>query len=90
MNLTNLTRVDLYHNGISDLTPLVKLTKVELITLMHNQISNVSPLLSLSGLDPANAVDLRGNPLSETSINVYIPQLEQRGLHIIWDPPATP
>ena len=29
-------------------------------------------------------VDLADNPLSETSVNVYIPQLEDRGVIVRW------
>jgi len=29
-------------------------------------------------------LDLQENPLSTTSVNVYIPQLEERGVKVSW------
>jgi hypothetical protein len=37
-----------------------------------------------SGLSAGDTVYLSGNPLSTTSVDVYIPQLEERGVNIIY------
>jgi len=49
---------------------------------MFNSISDISPLVENSGLSEGDTVDLGDNPLSATSINVYIPQLEERGVDV--------
>jgi hypothetical protein len=36
------------------------------------------------GLSHGNEVHLEGNPLSLDSINIYIPQLEARGVTIVY------
>jgi len=36
------------------------------------------------GLSVGGKVYLSGNPLSDTSINTYIPQLEARGIEVIY------
>jgi len=48
--------------------------------LQGNQISDIQPLVANSGLSEGDTVALKGNPLSSTSLDVYIPQLEQRGV----------
>jgi hypothetical protein len=47
---------------------------------MENNISDISPLVENSGISAGDFVGLSGNPLSTDSINVYIPQLEARGV----------
>jgi hypothetical protein len=37
-----------------------------------------------SGLSAGDTVNLSGNPLSDTSMNVYIPQLEERRVNVIY------
>jgi hypothetical protein len=41
-------------------------------------------LVSNSGLSEGDLVFLGGNPLSSTSTNVYIPQLEKRGVKVYY------
>jgi len=38
--------------------------------------------VSNPGLSEGDEVDLSSNPLSDTSINTYIPQLEARGVNV--------
>ncbi len=78
---TNLAELILYQNQISDISPLSSLTSLTMLYLLHNQISDVSPLSSLTNL---TTLYLDENPLSETSVNVYIPQLEERGVNVSW------
>ena len=52
------------------------------LDLDDNNISDISPLVANSGLSAGDTVDLKDNPLSTTSANVYIPQLEQRGVFV--------
>jgi Leucine-rich repeat (LRR) protein len=53
------------------------------LDLSYNNISDISPLVENSGLSLGDTVDLSNNPLSATSVNVYIPQLEARGVTVI-------
>jgi Leucine-rich repeat (LRR) protein len=82
-SLTNLTYLSLGWNQISDISPLQNLTKLTELHLEGNQIANVSPLVENTGLGKEDKLLLlRGNPLSDTSLNVYIPQLKKRGVSI--------
>ena len=47
-----------------------------------NNIRDISPLVMNSGLSEGDFVHLGGNPLSDESINVYIPQLLERGVNV--------
>jgi Leucine-rich repeat (LRR) protein len=50
--------------------------------LHNNQISDISPLVDNEGISEGDTVDLDENPLSSDSINIYIPQLEARGVNV--------
>jgi len=39
-------------------------------------------LVANSGLSDGDVVHLSNNPLSDTSLNEYIPQLEERGVDV--------
>lgn len=79
-SLTNLSDLRLSGNEIDDLTPLENLTKLSgTLRLNHNNISDISPLLNLTNLYLVSLVD---NPLSLTSINVYIPKLRELGIKV--------
>ena len=79
-SLTDLTRLSLWDNQISDISPLANLTNLTWLQLADNQISDISPLVDNEGLSTGDEVYLAGNPLSSDSIQIYIPQLEARGV----------
>ena len=81
-SLTNLTHLDLAGNQISDISPLTNLTNLTDIRLEDNQISDIGPLVENAGLSEGDSVVLYGNPLSADSVNIYIPQLEARGVTV--------
>ena len=81
--LTNLDYLFLTSNNISDLSPLAGLTNLDYLFLTSNNISDLSPLAGNIGLLEGDNVDLRDNPLSTMSLNIYVPQLEQRGVNVI-------
>ena len=81
-DLTNLTSLVLGDNQISDFLPLAGLTGLTSLSLHSNQISDISVLVDNNGLGEGDEVDLRWNPLSEQSINEYIPALEARGVTV--------
>ena len=83
--LTGLTFLELGINQISDLSPLSDLANLEELFLDGNQISDIEPLVDNAGLSSGDTVDLCDNPLSITSINDYIPQLEARGVYVLYD-----
>ena len=80
--LTSLTWLRLDSNQISDISPLAGLTSLTELDLSYNQISDISHLVDNIGLGEGDLVDLQWNPLSEDSINVYIPELEARGVTV--------
>ena len=78
--LTNLATLWLGDNAISDLAPLAELTNLAELRLENNNISNLAPLVENTGLGIGNWIDVRGNPLSDTSTNTHIPALQARGV----------
>ena len=81
-NLTSLERLYLNGNSISDISVLSSLTRLRWLYLSDNSISNLAPLVSNTGLGSGDRVDVRNNPLSETSINTHIPALQDRGVTV--------
>jgi preprotein translocase subunit YajC len=84
-NLTNLTYLSLHSNQIVDISPLANLTDLMWLYLQNNDISNIYPLVDNDGLGTGDMVYLNGNPLSEDSRNIYIPELEARGVIVYFD-----
>ncbi len=82
--LTNLYWLNLGGNNISDISALAGLTNLQELLLEDNNINDISPLVANSGLSARDNVNLRGNPLSAISANVYIPQLEVRGVTVVY------
>lgn len=83
-NLANLAVLELSHNEISNISALSNLTNLAVLFLSTNQISDISPLVENSGLSSGHFVYLTDNPLSTRSLDVYIPQLEERGVDVSW------
>jgi len=81
-NLTSLTWLYLDVNQISDISPLANLTSLRRLSLWANQISDISPLVDNEGLSEGDEVYLQENPLNSDSINIYIPQLQARGVTV--------
>jgi len=82
-SLTSLTKLLLTSNQISDISPLANLTYLKRLHLYSNQMSDISALVQNEGLSTGDLIDLRWNPLSSDSINIYIPQLEARGVEVL-------
>ncbi len=83
--LTNLTWLALYGNSISDISALEGLTNLTSLDLRINSISDISPLVANTGLGSGDSVDVRGNPLSYSSIYTHIPTLQSRGVTVGFD-----
>jgi len=86
-NLTNLTVLSSGWNQIEDISALANLTSLTELYLRSNQISDIRPLVQNEGLGTGDEVALNENPLSPDSINIYIPQLEARGVTVDYDVP---
>jgi FtsH-binding integral membrane protein len=80
-HLTNLTTLVLSSNEINDLGPLGNLTNLVSLSLTWNNITDISPLLQIKTL---KTVVMYSNPLNAESVNVYIPQLRQRGVSVVY------
>ena len=83
-SLTNLKELIISHTLVSDISPLASLTNLTKLQIWFNQISDISPLVKNSGLSDGDYVNLMNNPLSTTSVNVYIPELQERGVEVSW------
>ena len=80
--LVNLNDISLYQNQISDISPLASLVNLSIVGLSVNQISDISALVSNPGIGSGDLIYLDLNPLSTTSCNTYIPELNSRGVTI--------
>ena len=58
----DVTELDLTYRGISDLTPLASLTKLQKLYLSENEISDITPLSTLTNLQ---VLDLGRNRISD-------------------------
>jgi hypothetical protein len=80
--LTSLNNLYLGLNQISDIYVLSGLTRLNKLYINSNQISDVSPLVANAGLSGDDYITLCNNPLSADSINIYIPELQGRGVYV--------
>ncbi|MFC1528029.1 hypothetical protein ACFL5D_04745 [Candidatus Neomarinimicrobiota bacterium] len=78
----NLQYLNLGWNQIIDISALITLTNLSDLGLKSNQINDIYPLIQNNGIDNGDSIGLWENPLSESSINSYIPQLEARGVEV--------
>ncbi|MCL0073607.1 PKD domain-containing protein [Dehalococcoidia bacterium] len=82
-DLETLTELNASGRAVSDLTGLEYAVNLIRLPLAVNQITDISPLVQNEGLSRTDEIDLRGNPLSEESLNTYIPELRARGVRVI-------
>ena len=83
-SLTKLNGLQLADNHIGNISVLAQLTNLQALYLDGNQISDISPLVQNVGLSTGDHVFLSGNPLSSDSINIYIPELQTRGVTVYY------
>lgn len=84
-DLPNLHALSLPDNNISDLAPLSSLARLRYLNLSGNGIFDVAPLVANAGLGEGGEIDVRGNFLAKTSVDVHIPDLEARGVDVAYD-----
>jgi Leucine-rich repeat (LRR) protein len=80
--LKSLQYMFLNGNRISNIGALSGLTSLQYVLLNDNQITDVYPLVLNTGISSGDTVILYNNPLNTDSINLYIPQLQERGVTV--------
>ena len=83
-NLTKLQSLVLADNKISDISPLENLTGLHFLKVGGNKIVDIQPLVQNNGIGDGDAINMVDNPLSQASINVYIPELQARGVRLYY------
>jgi Leucine-rich repeat (LRR) protein len=81
-NLVKIAYLELWGNLITDIGPLKGLVNLLELDIHHNYIEDISPLIENPGLGNGDKLDLSRNPLSNSSIDLYIPQLKKRGVEV--------
>lgn len=90
-NLVNLLSLNLDSNEIFDIAPLAGLLNLDSLSLFDNQVGDIQALVTnamVGGLGAGDQVVLDANTLSETAVNVDVPQLESLGVNVILVTPA--
>ena len=80
--LTNLVVLRLGGNVITDISALSRLMNLVVLWLWDNNIADLSPLVANRGLGTGETISVRENPLNDTSINIHIPALQDRGVEV--------
>lgn len=81
-SLSKLQGLTLSSNNISDISVLAKLGNLRHIWLGNNQICDIEPLVENKSISKDAYINLRDNPLSDTSIKTHIPLLKERGVRV--------
>ncbi len=84
VDLKGLTYIYATSSNITDLTGLEHCTSLTILHLANNKITDISPLVNNEGLSNGDSVQLVANPLNPDSIDIYIPQLEARGVTVYY------
>ena len=80
--LTNLMGFYIDGNSISDISAVTNLTNLKSLDLSYNSVFDLSPLVANTGLGPKSGVRVGGNPLSNLSLHMRIPTLQERGVRV--------
>ncbi|MDD3045001.1 MAG: Ig-like domain-containing protein [Candidatus Delongbacteria bacterium] len=83
-NISELNSVNLRNNNITDISAFRNLPKIRNIYLENNQVSDIYPLVQNSDFAGLGNLELNINPLDSVSINVYIPEIQSRGIMVSW------
>ena len=84
-NLTNLLELNLSANQLSGAIPPDAFYKLDNLRILWLHLNNLTDISELRGLNSLTVLDLRGNPLSVSSINDHIPALERSGVIVLSD-----
>ena len=80
--------LDLERNAVAGVAPLRRLNALTRLRLGSNRVSDAGPLAANDGLAAGDVAGLRGNPLSEASIQRHVPALRERGVAVLAGLPA--
>ena len=80
--LRELEFLDLRFNAVVDVAPLENLTNLDYLDLSHNRIADLKPLAANDGLGKGDRIDVRGNPLTDESVETVLPVLAARGADV--------
>ena len=78
--LSGLQSLSLDSNRVTDISPLANLPDIVVLSLRFNQITDLEPLVNAN----ISHLDVYKNPLSDLSINGYIPQIVENGATVMW------
>ena len=81
-NMTKLEELYLPYNGVQDISSLSGLDSLTILDIKSNDIFDILPLVQNLEFAEGDYVSLGENPLNDTSINTYVPQLESRGVEV--------
>jgi hypothetical protein len=81
---TLLSTLTLSNNSIVDVSAIESMTQLWRLSLAGNLVYDISPLVRNAGLGVGDAIVLWGNPLSDSSKNVYVPHLRKRGASVVF------
>ena len=65
-----------------DVAALEHLTNLQELDLSHNRITDLKPLAANDGLGKGDRIDVRGNPLTDESVETVVPALAARGAYV--------
>jgi len=82
-HLVVLEYLTLRQLGITDTTPLENLQNLNVLDLSGNEITDIGPIVGNPGLGEGDKINLTRNPLSDQSLDEYIPVLEARGIEVL-------
>ena len=92
-DMETLVALHANNKNITNLIGLEHATNLIELNLRSNSIADLWPLVENTGLGNGDKVNVKGNPLSNLSINSHIPTLQSRGVTVEFDqivvPPQT-
>ena len=84
-NLANLQELYLFANQLSGAIPPAAFYNLDNLRILSLHLNNLTDISELRGLNNLTILELRGNPLSVSSINDHIPALERSGVIVLFD-----
>lgn len=83
--LNNLTALWLSTNKIINISSLSNLTNLRILYLRQNLVSDLKPIVDNTDFGLGDSISIVQNPLNNTSRDVYIPILQERGAIVYFD-----
>jgi hypothetical protein len=85
--LSNLELLSLgYNPKLGNISALSDLTNLNELYLYWTNIKDIKPLVDNRGLSSGDYVNLAYTPLDSTSRDTYIPELQSRGVKVVYSP----